>query len=636
MGLFSKVFGRKEPSPASTPQPTAPPAPPDPSTDPNLIRVHDAYGRELFLTKQAWRDSVLLGHIKKVWNDPEALYSVIVQALQDGFEQDLVEPAEHLASIDPDPERGAVVLANVYRVLRRDEDSAATLRSFMARHGETGLALTNLAKVLPDREARLNALWRGLALDPNQDNAVAWCEAIYREEGGREAGLQALKRMSAFPGSWRADVWLARLALESKKLQEAEGHYQKALATAGTPPPAELLMQLSGDLGKAGYLEALLEWTEPHFSLEHHGLQVGNNLLKAYVDTRQWDRAAELLQRLYAHHRPDWKPTLSFWDAELAKARAAATPVEPEGQLSATLLTTEGPIWLPEGSPALQLIPRPHPAPCSIAFLGGTAETGNSATAPVHQVTDGPGRLSRALPLFLAEHLFFGLGAAVHTLSPWLLGDFPGFILSGEAWTDEEAVGHALQVKPPADYVVITHLNTSAEPWAVDLRLLRTRDRRCLHRETAAFPSGEPHPPLAHLAEHLASALASLAKAPHPSPSLYDVPSGPHFISYLVRLEQLLAVRCSALEQVPAHFLSGERDILDGNLHLCLAYPTSTSLRILLLQTCLSMARVRPDLTQEYLDKLDRLHREHPLPGQAKAVAEAFLTALRNPEATAP
>lgn len=629
MGLLSNVFGRKKPHSTSTPKPPAPSPPADPSKDPNLIRVHDAYGRELFLTKQAWRDSVLLGHIKKVWNDSEALYSVIVQSLHDGFEHDMVEPVEHLASIDPDHERGAVVLANVYRILHREQDSANTLRQFMAKHGESGLALTNLAKVLPNKEDRLNTLWRGLELDPNQDNAVEWCEAICREDGGRDAGIQALQRISAFPGSWRADLWLARLALDSKDLRKAEGHYKKALVNANAPPPTDLLVQLSGDLGKAGYLEPLLEWTLPHFSLEHHGLQVGNNLLKAYVDTEQINLASELLQRLYAQNRPDWKPTLSFWDTEIAKARAAATPIEPESQLSATLLATEGPIWLPEASPAFKLFTPPEATPFSIAFLGGTAETGSSATAPVHQFTDGPGRLSRALPLFLAEQMFFGLGVPVNTLSAWLQGDHPSFILSGAAWSDEEAAGHAVQVKPPADYAVITHLKTANEPWTVDLRLVRTHGHRCLHHETVQFQSGEPYPALAHLAENLASALARLSGTDRRSPSLYGVPLGPDFISYLVRLEQLLAVRCSALEDVPAGFLSGERDILDGNLHLCLAHPKIVSLRILLLQTCLSMKRIRPDITREYMGKLEMLQREHPLPEYETAVADEFLISLQ-------
>lgn len=126
--------------------------------------------------------------------------------------------------------------------------------------------------------------------------------------------------------------------------------------------------------------------------------------------------------------------------------------------------------------------------------------------------------------------------------------------------------------------------------------------------------------------------MANLSEAPRRSPSLYGVPSGPDFISYLVRLEQLLAVRCSALENVPVNFLSGERDILDGSLHLCLAHPKCVSLRILLLQTCLSMKRIRPDIAQEYLGKLEMLQREHPLRDHEKAATGEFLSSIRDQE----
>src|SRR3982751_427074 len=115
MNFLKKLFGGTAAGSKSS-QLSAPAtgAPSDASKDPNMIRVHDAYGREMFITKQAWRDSVLLGHIKKVWDDPDALYSTIVQSLQDGFGADMVKPAERLAEIDRDAERGAVVLAIVY------------------------------------------------------------------------------------------------------------------------------------------------------------------------------------------------------------------------------------------------------------------------------------------------------------------------------------------------------------------------------------------------------------------------------------------------------------------------------------------------------------------------------------------
>lgn len=237
-----------------------------------MIRVLDAYGRELFITKQAWRDSVLLGHLKKVWDDPEALYSAIVQGLEDGFGADMVEPAEHLASIDPNMERGTVVLANVYREQNRPQDSEQVLRRYIEHHGESGLILTNLAKVQPDNAEQLQTIWRGLELDPNQENALGWYEVIHREKAGPAAGLEALHQIAALPGSWRARLWLARASLEAREVPAALQLYREAMALAGQPTPADLLMQMSGDLGKAGHLAELLDLSLPQFDLTVHGL----------------------------------------------------------------------------------------------------------------------------------------------------------------------------------------------------------------------------------------------------------------------------------------------------------------------------------------------------------------------------
>ncbi len=107
------------------------------SQDPAMIRVFYAYGREMFITKQVWRDSVLLDHLKKVWNVPNDLYSTIVQALQDGLGADMIKPAEQLAAIDPDAERDASVLSIVYREQNRISNAEKVLRRHTERHGES-------------------------------------------------------------------------------------------------------------------------------------------------------------------------------------------------------------------------------------------------------------------------------------------------------------------------------------------------------------------------------------------------------------------------------------------------------------------------------------------------------------------
>jgi hypothetical protein len=77
---------------------------------------------------------------------------------------------------------------------------------------------------------------------------------------------------------------------------------------------------MSGDLGTHGLLAELLELCEPLFVPEVHGLQVGNNLIKANLGLRRIDRARRILNRLRILQRPDWPPQLAFWEEEIAKA----------------------------------------------------------------------------------------------------------------------------------------------------------------------------------------------------------------------------------------------------------------------------------------------------------------------------
>ena len=98
----------------------------------------------------------------------------------------------------------------------------------------------------------------------------------------------------------------------------------EALARAGTPAPADLLMSISGDLGNAGQLAELLALVEPRFEASVHGLMVGNNLITAHLDLGQASQAGVILRRLIAQNRPDWREHLAFWDKEITAARSRA------------------------------------------------------------------------------------------------------------------------------------------------------------------------------------------------------------------------------------------------------------------------------------------------------------------------
>lgn len=610
--------------------------PVDPRADPNLIRAYDKYGQEVFITKADWRANVLPGAIQAEWDNPDQLYGVILGALNDGFRADIVDAASRLYAIDQHPVRGACIWGIVLMEEGRLDEAENVFQDFISKHGEEGVILTNLAKVHASRKNDAQSekiLWRGLEVDPNQDNAVGWYEVIHRKRGGAEAGLKALRRIAALPGSWRAQLWLARAALQSENVEPALALYDECLSRAGTPAPGDLLMQMSGDLGNAGRLQDILRLVGPRFDPLMHGLSVGNNLIKANLDLGRIGDAREILNRLYSFNRLDWKESLSEWDTIIAKAGVAAAPVDARSELKVTLLAGEGPIWLKPDSPAIVLYPAKPVGAAVVQFLGSSAEVAGP-DRPQLQLADAPGRMSRALPLFLAEQLELGSRARSMTLVPWIAAPTAGFVLSGAAWRDEDAINYARQAGVKAEFVVISHLRTRSEPCSAQVRLVRVSDGRCLGELDEAFSFASPADGILKLTRRLSELLAREAGIESlPYPPAYAVP--PDLSSYLLRLEQLLAVRCAAIDGVRPGFLNGEREILDGNLQQCLSAPAGVNARLLLAQTMLAMKRVRPDILPEYKERLALLQQEHPLSEPARSVVqrlfdEAFATPGRS------
>lgn len=288
----------------------------------NLIQVFDNSGAPLYLTKEEWRTKVLPGMLSARWDSPDELYQVIVGTLQDGLPADVAEAAEHLYRIDPNRSRAVCAWASVLLAMNQLDTAERILSSHIAQYGEDGYVVTNLAKVHAARNENDRAaavLWHALELDPNQTMAVGWFAAQANERGGKSAMVDAWEHIAALPGSWHAQLWLARAALESGNISRALAYYREVLARVGETVPAELLQQMSGDLGIHGRFTELAELTEPYFIPEVHGLQVGNNLIKANIELNRLQRAREILNQLRAQPRPDWRAHLDHWAAEIER-----------------------------------------------------------------------------------------------------------------------------------------------------------------------------------------------------------------------------------------------------------------------------------------------------------------------------
>lgn len=626
MGIFDKFFGRKAaPSPPSLPPDSAPAAKPD---DGEPIQVFDEFGRPITITRKEWRDSVLGPNLRKAWSDPEELANLVVGAMQDGFFPDTLDAAARLVAIDPNPERGHVLHAIVLLKCGRVAESEQTLRNFMTRHGESGAVLTNLAKVyaeLGENELVLSTLWRALELDPNLDNAVGWYEVIHREKGGDAAGLEAMRRIAALPGAWRARLWIARSCLEARDPDAAIALYQEALDLAPSPKPTDLLTQMSGDLGNHAHLPEILQLVAPHFDPVAHGIHVGNNLIKANLDLGRLDEARSIVDLLYSLKRPDWKQTLSFWDHEIAKARVETEPATAASKMEVTMLNIEDAVWSAPDATA-ELFPANPEADTRIAVFCASIIQSDPVGKERMQMADASGRLSRALPLYIAERLGFQTSARCRTLVPWMLAPSRGFVISGKPWPDGELAAMARRADTPADYALALELEPKGGNIRLSVRLLRTIDAAFLGETSASLSLNHPGRGLDEFVGDLLTLLSREAELETlPPPPAAMPPSGPALDQYLLRLEQLLAVRCAAMTPGESSFLSGERDILDGCIQLCVDQPQSLPARLVLLRTLRAMKQFRPAIAMEFQEPVERLQQVHSLPQPAHGVLEALL-----------
>jgi len=406
-------------------------------------------------------------------------------------------------------------------------------------------------------------------------------------------------------------LWLARDALQHNDLAAAEAWDTEALARAGNPAPSDLLMQMSGDLGNSGHLAEIARLVEPCFDVAVHGLQVGNNLIKAHCDLGQIDAARRVVNQLYAQKRPDWQQTLNFWDTELAKADLAKRAQPGPVPLSATVISIQGPLWARDPSPFAVLVPDKRADARRIAIFGSTALFAQEAEEPQQQLSDGPGRLSRAVPLLLAERIHLATDAAGFALIPWVQDQ--GFALFGRPYEDRDLCGLAGMSERGFDFIVAVVLDATQPLCKLKARLVRTSDARRM-AETQVETSPEcPGPAVGRLVDSLLELLAAHAgvRAVR-APTWYETPAGDDLSDYLLRVEQQLAVVCRQSDSLQGGGLFGEREILDGILYLCVHQPTNATVRLVLAETLRQMQKVRPEILSEYQDKIRLLQRDHP------------------------
>ncbi len=312
MSIFKKPFGKQRATVSQDAQ----------SQRDDMIRMYDGDGNEILIAKLEYRKKVLPDSFERSKSHPDELYGAIVLALQDGFFEECLSPARRLVQIDQDKERSTTVLGIALMSSGCLNEAQEVLESYLGQNGDSGVILTNLAKVFAEKgeaDKSFQTLWKALTVDPNQDNALEWWGAIHREVEGEDGFYRAIEKVAQVPDSWRPQLWIARKLLEQKKIDSAITLYRKALESA--PEAGDAVMMISGDLGNNGYLVQMLDLILPFYVPEKHGPQAGLNLIQASIQLGEKETGLRLCDSVERLQRYDLKQYLASLREQLKELR---------------------------------------------------------------------------------------------------------------------------------------------------------------------------------------------------------------------------------------------------------------------------------------------------------------------------
>ena len=395
----------------------------------------DGFGRPLAIPREQFRKEVLPQVVQAYLHAPERLAAAILQYLREGLAPDLLPAALRLAALDPDPERGLSILAAVQRETDDVDGALATLRELQQKRPESAAARVGTAIVRDkqgDRAAAMALLWEALQLDCNHPDALGGWLTWERQRRGDADYPAVLATACALPGAWRALLFRARFALDGGDVDAAVRDHRDVLARAGDDSDA--LWMIVDDLVRVSRHDLVQELVLPRYRVDRHHPAIGIGLLRHYLATKQPGPGMALLHELRVRFQRALDGQLARFDAEFTQLAAPPLPANAASQ-KVSLYRIDKPLWYAVlGEPAFLLPQAAVPG----ALLAALAVQQPQARAEVTR-EDELGRMSRSVPLFLAEQLW--LQGKVPAAVALPVADAGGWVVAGAPWSEQRLVG---------------------------------------------------------------------------------------------------------------------------------------------------------------------------------------------------
>ena len=290
----------------------------------------------------------------------------------------------------------------------------------------------------------------------------------------------------AVAGGVLPQLQAARARLDAKDLPGALAIYEAVLADASDR--TDVLVTISGDLGVSGHMREIIELVAPRYDAQKHGPAAGLNLLQAYLAVRDAGAAQHVLDVLFSIDRPELHERLLGFSNAIAELIAADGDVGPAPSEAAqvSMISISKPIWfygLEEIAPQLLPVKESRGRRVSFAQLAvpGMTDIMQASAKP----EDEHGRLSRAIPLWLAETFSFSAGYGA-TAAIALQGKAHYALLPAE-WSAENVRQLSETSDGGLDYVVTGALRHRSGDYEISLRLWEVKKFRELKTFSARW-----------------------------------------------------------------------------------------------------------------------------------------------------
>lgn len=562
MGMFD--FLKKKPDEAGAASaPSAPVVPPmltaqqqaaaEKQPVPEHLDMQDAFGRRIRVSREEYRTKHLPELVKQHGNDAEKLTMIIMEAIRAGFAGDMLAAANRLTVIDKDAERCLSVLAVVQRDSGDLDAAEATLRELKQKRPQSPSARVGLALIAEQRGDAAGAevlLREALAMDPNHADAVHALLALRHRAVG-DAGYRAELEAAAAGGAWRPTLWLARWLLQNGEKDLALACYHKVLTAAEVESDA--LVMASADLVQAGEHGAVAELVVPRFVPGRHHPHAGLALLHHYAAVGDDVAGAALLHQMYLHYGNIVAPALHPFTAEFDRQRLAKLP--PPAAMPANprigLYRFDRPLWCAGLDDPMWLLPQKAKDHKQVLCFPLAVE-GSQQSQP--GMEDELGRVTRAVPLFLAEQIW--LSSPHRGTAGLLIAEQGGWVVMGKQWPEEQLAAQLAPEEKERSIVVSGVLRIDGDKRRIDLWAYDCQKQERIGHAAAEGAANEMGKMLLQLVAELWPALGG--PAGHKPP----VDNANYWAAYADGLAQQAALIATQNGGMPKDRLYGERYIL--------------------------------------------------------------------------